>query len=324
MARRALVTGITGQDGFYLAELLLRRGYHVVGMLRANSPPNFERIAPLRDQIEFREADLTDPDSLVRLLEHAAPDEVYNLAGRSFVPESWQAPVHAADVMALGVVRLLEAIRQVNPRIRFCQAGSSEMFGQVDVEPQSETTPCSPRTPYGVAKACAFWATANFRRHHGLFAATAIAYNHESPLRNIRFVTRKITDAAARIKLGRQSRLTLGNLAACRDWSFAGDVVEAMWRMLQRDEADDFVVASGTKHSVERLVELAFARVGLDWRDHVDVDPALLRPEDPATLRGDITKARRELSWEPTVSFAQLVALMVDADLERVQRETVT
>ena len=228
MARRALITGITGQDGFYLAELLLREGYQVFGMLRPGGEPDFERIAPLKDRITFFEGELTDQASVVRLVEQAAPDELYNLAGNSFVPDSWRNPEETADVMAVGVVRLLEAIRAVNPAIRFCQAGSSEMFGQVDCEPQNETTAVAPRTPYGIAKALAFWAVANYRRHYGLFACTAIAYNHESPLRNKRFVTRKITDAVARIKLGLQSELVLGNLDAYRDWGFAGDYMRAI------------------------------------------------------------------------------------------------
>jgi GDPmannose 4,6-dehydratase len=321
MPRRALITGITGQDGFYLTELLLREGYHVYGMLRPGGEPDFERIAPLKDHITFLEGVLTDPSSVARLVEQAAPDEIYNLAGNSFVPESWQMPVETADVMAVAVVRLLEAIRAVNPAIRFCQAGSSEMFGQVDCEPQNEQTPCNPRTPYGIAKAAAFWTVANYRRHYGLYACTAIAYNHESPLRNRRFVTRKITDAVARIKLGLQNELVLGNLEAHRDWGFAGDYMRAMWLMQKRETADDFVIATGVTHTVRQLAEIAFGHAGLDWQKYVRVDPALLRPEDPNTLRGDIAKARRELGWAPTVALPQLIRSMVDADLARVQSE---
>jgi GDPmannose 4,6-dehydratase len=316
-----LITGITGQDGFYLAELLLRDGYEVCGMLRPGGEPDFERIAPLKDRITFIEAVLTDQPSVTRLVERATPDEIYNLAGNSFVPDSWRNPEETADVMAVGVVRLLEAIRSVNPAIRFCQAGSSEMFGQVDCEPQDERTPVAPRTPYGIAKAFAYWAVANYRRHFGLFACTAIMYNHESPLRNKRFVTRKITDGAARIKLGTQNELVLGNLDAYRDWGFAGDYMKALALMLRRGDAEDFVIATGVKHTVRQLVEIAFSHVGLDWQKHVRVDPDLLRPEDPNTLRGDIAKARRELGWGPTVALPDLLRTMVDMDLERVRGE---
>ena len=290
-------------------------------MLRPGGEPDFERIAPLKDRITFLEGELTNQASVVRLVERAAPDEIYNLAGNSFVPDSWRNPEETADVMAVGVVRLLEAIRAVNPAIRFCQAGSSEMFGQVDCEPQNEETSVAPRTPYGIAKAFAFWAVANYRRHYGLFACTAIAYNHESPLRNKRFVTRKITDAVARIKSGLQNELVLGNLDAYRDWGFAGDYMRAFTQMLRRDTADDFLIATGVKHTVRQLAEIAFGHVGLDWQKYIRVDPSLLRPEDPNTLRGDITKARRELAWEPTVALPDLLRTMVDADLERVRRE---
>ena len=321
MPRRALITGITGQDGYYLAESLLRDGYDVCGMLRCGAPPDWTRIEPLRERITFFEANLRDAGSLRRLVEQSLPDEIYNLAGNSFVPDSWREPEEASDVLGLGVVRLMEAVRVVNPAIRFCQAGSSEMFGQVDVEPQNERTPCNPRTPYGNAKALAFWTVANYRRHHGMFACTAIAYNHESPLRNKRFVTRKIPAALARIKLGRQPSLTLGNMDAFRDWGFAGDTVRAMRLMLAQETADDYVIATGIKHTVRQLVEMAFARVDLDWRDCVQVDPALLRPEDPNTLCGDISKAQRELGWTPQVSLPELIGQMVDADLKRVAEE---
>jgi GDPmannose 4,6-dehydratase len=321
MSRRALVTGITGQDGYYLADMLLKHGYTVFGMLRPEPRQNFARIAPLEDRLTLEVADLRDARSVRELVERVAPDEIYNLAGNSFVPDSWQEPLEACDVMGLGVVRILEAIRVVNPKIRFLQVGSSEMFGQVDVEPQNEQTPYRPRTPYGAAKVFAANMAANHRRHHGIFACTAIAYTHESPLRNKRFVVRKVTDAAARIKLGMQDKLILGNMDAARDWGFAGDYVRAMWMMLQHDVADDFVVATGEKHSVHRLVEEAFAHVELDWQKYVEVDPNLFRPEDSTTLRGDITKARTELGWSPEVHFGDLVRMMVDADLERAKSE---
>ncbi len=322
MSRRALVTGITGQDGYYLADLLLKQGYSVFGMLRPELRQDFSRIGPLEDRLSLVVADLRDRQSVLELVERVAPDEIYNLAGNSFVPDSWQEPIEAGDVMGLGVVRLLEAIRTTNPAIRFLQVGSSEMFGQVDEEPQNERTPFRPRTPYGAAKVFAANAVANFRRHHGLFACTAIAFTHESPLRNKRFVVRKVTDAAARIKLGLQDKLVLGNMDAARDWGFAGDYVRAMWMMLQRDAADDFVVATGEKHTVRRLVEQAFGHVGLDWQTHVEVDPQFFRPEDSTTLRGDIRKAQAELGWSPEVHFDGLVRMMVDADLERVRAET--
>jgi GDPmannose 4,6-dehydratase len=317
MSRRALVTGITGQDGYYLADLLLKQGYQVFGMLRPEPRQNFARIAPLEERLTLEVADLCDQQSVLELVQRVAPDEIYNLAGNSFVPDSWQEPVEAGDVMGLGVVRLLEAIRKLKPSIRFLQVGSSEMFGELEVEPQNEQTPLRPRTPYGSAKVFAASMVANYRRHHGIFACTAIAYTHESPLRNKRFVVRKVTDAAARIKLGLQDKLVLGNLDAARDWGFAGDYVRAFWMMLQHDAADDFVIATGEKHTVRRLVEIAFEHVGLDWRTHVEVDPKLFRAEDGATFRGDITKARTQLGWSPEVHFADLVRMMVDADLER-------
>jgi GDPmannose 4,6-dehydratase len=321
MSRRALVTGITGQDGYYLADLLLKQGYQVFGMLRPEPRQNFARIAPLEDRLTLEVADLCDQQSVLELVERVAPDEIYNLAGNSFVPDSWQEPVEAGDVMGLGVVRLLEAIRKLKPSIRFLQVGSSEMFGELEVEPQNEQTPLRPRTPYGSAKVFAASMVANYCRHHGMFACTAIAYTHESPLRNKRFVVRKVTEAAARIKLGLQDKLVLGNLDAARDWGFAGDYVRAFWMMLQHDAADDFVIATGEKHTVRRLVEIAFEHVGLDWRTHVEVDPKLFRAEDGATFRGDITKARTQLGWSPEVHFADLVRMMVDADLERTKAE---
>ncbi len=324
MTRRALITGITGQDGFYLADLLLSENYEVHGMLRMGQSPVRERIAPLAGRIVFHEADLCDQASLVRLLDEARPDEVYNLAGESFVPDSWRDPVQACNVMGLGVTRLLEAIRTVDDRIRFCQASSSEIFGRDAAAPQNEKTPLAPCNPYGAAKALAHWTTATFRAGYGLFACSAIAFNHESPLRDARFVPRKITEAAARIKLGLQDRLMLGNMAAERDWGFAGDYVRAMWMMLNRDAPEDFVLATGATHSVRELARTAFDCVHLDYRDYVQVDSSLLRRNDMHTLCGDITKARRELGWQPTVSFEQLIRMMVEADLARLKRETNT
>ena len=321
MTRRALITGITGQDGYYLAEQLLDQGYQVHGMLRRGSKSNLGNIKPLEDRLTLYEADLSDQQSLVEMVEKSRPHEIYNLAGISFVPETWDFPVDAGEVMGMGVARLLEVVRQIDPEIRFCQAGSSEQFGLVEVEPQDESTPFSPRAPYGAAKAYAHWIVSNYRKHHRLFACTAIQYNHESPLRNIRFVTRKITDAVARIKLGQQTHVTLGNLDAMRDWGFAGDFTRAMHLMLQHRRATDFVIATGKKHSVRQLVRWAFEHVGLDYHDHVQVDPAFFRPDDTNTLCGDISKARRELSWEPSVELSELMAMMVDADLERVRKE---
>ena len=321
MTRRALITGITGQDGFYLADLLLSENYEVHGMLRMGQSPDGERIASLADRIVFHEADLCDQSSLVRLLDEARPEEIYNLAGESFVPDSWRDPVQTCNVMGLGVTRLLEAIRIVDERIRFCQASSSEIFGRTAASPQNEQTPLAPCNPYGAAKALAHWTTTTFRQGYGLFACSAIAFNHESPLRNARFVPRKITEAAARIKLGLQDRLMLGNMAAERDWGFAGDYVRAMWMMLQRDTPEDFVLATGAKRSVRELARAAFSCVDLDYRDFVQVDSSLLRRNDVNTLLGDITKARRELGWEPTISFEQLIQMMVEADLARIKHE---
>ena len=317
MTRRALITGITGQDGAYLAELLLDEGYEVHGMVRRSSTENFERIAGLRDRIQLHQADLLDQLSLVRLVEQVAPREVYNLAAQSFVPTSFEQPLLTGEFTALGVTRVLEAIRQVNPKIRFYQASSSEMFGSVREEPQTETTPFHPRSPYGVAKVYGHWITVNYRESYGLFACSGILFNHESPLRGLEFVTRKITDAVARIKMGRQDKLQLGNLEAQRDWGFAGDYVRAMWMMLNHTEPDDYVVSTGQKHSVKELVEFAFAHVGLNWEDYVEQDQQLFRPADVSTLCGDAAKARKILGWEPRVSFRELVTMMVDADMER-------
>jgi GDPmannose 4,6-dehydratase len=321
MNRRALITGITGQDGAYLAEFLLGKGYEVHGMVRRSSTENFERIARLRDRLVLHQADLLDQLSIVVLLQNVRPHEVYNLAAQSFVPTSWLQPLLTGEFTGLGVTRVLEAIRLVDPAIRFYQASSSEMFGATKEEPQNEQTPFYPRSPYGVAKVYGHWITINYRESYGIFACSGILFNHESPLRGKEFVTRKVSDAVARIKLGVQDKLRLGNLDAQRDWGFSGDYVQAMWLMLQQDQPDDYVVAQGRKHSVRELVELAFGHVGLDWRDHVESDPQLIRPAEVNTLCGDAAKARRVLGWKPTVSFPQLVQMMVDADLRRVRKE---
>ena len=317
---RALITGITGQDGSYLAELLLDKGYEVWGVVRRASTESYERIEHLRDRLNFVQADLLDQPSLTEALLRAEPDEVYNLAAQSFVPTSWTQPVLTAEFTAVGVTRLLEAIRQVNPGIRFYQASSSEMFGRVLETPQSESTPFYPRSPYGVAKVYGHYITVNYRESYGMYACSGILFNHESPRRGLEFVTRKVTDGVARIKLGLADPLTLGNLHARRDWGFAGDYVDAMWRMLQQDEPDDYVVATGVTNTVGRLVELAFAHADLDRDAHVRTDPALIRPAEVDLLVGDPAKARERLGWEPAVSFERLVQMMVDADLERLRR----
>jgi GDPmannose 4,6-dehydratase len=322
MSRRALITGITGQDGSYLAELLLEKQYEVHGIVRRPLGEGCQRIAHIQDRLQLHNADLLDEWSLLRLLDTAQPDELYNLAAQSFVPTSWNQPLLTGEINALGVARLLEAVRRVNPRIRFYQASSSEMFGRVRQEPQNEATPFWPRSPYGAAKAYGHWIAVNYRESYGLFVCSGILFNHESPRRGLEFVTRKVTDAAARIKLGRAQTLRLGNLEAQRDWGFAGDYVRAMWQMLAQDQPGDYVVATGVKHSVRQLVELAFGHVGLDPARHVETDPALLRPAEVTTLCGDASKARATLGWEPRVSFAELVRMMVDADLERVARES--
>jgi len=318
MAKSALITGITGQDGSYLAELLLDKGYEVHGMVRRSSTENFERIEHLTERVTLVQADLLDQSSLVEALEEAQPDEVYNLGAQSFVPTSWRQPVLTAEFTAVGVTRLLEAIRRVNPDIRFYQASSSEMFGKVREVPQSETTPFYPRSPYGVAKAYGHFITVNYRESYGLFAVSGILFNHESPRRGLEFVTRKISDGVARIKLGLTDELRLGNLDAKRDWGFAGDYVEAMWLMLQADEADDYVIATGQEHSVQEFVDIAFAHTGLDPKQHVLTDPEFLRPAEVDHLVGDAAKAREQLDWQPRVSFKELAEMMVDADLERL------
>jgi len=317
--RRALITGITGQDGSYLAEFLLEKGYHVVGMVRRASTESFERIAHVRDRIEIREGDLLDQLSLITLLHHVDPHEIYNLAAQSFVPTSWEQPILTSEVTALGATRLLEAIRVVDRSIKFYQASSSEMFGKVRETPQTELTPFHPRSPYGVAKTYAHYLTINYRESYGIFTCSGILFNHESPRRGKQFVTRKVTDGVARIKAGRAKELRLGNLDAKRDWGFAGDYVQAMWMMLQQPKADDFVVASGQTHSVRELCQIAFARAGLDWQKYVVVDPAFVRPAEVDLLIGDASKARRVLGWTPKHSFQQLIEMMVDADLEDIR-----
>ncbi len=318
-AKRALITGITGQDGSYLAELLLEKGYDVCGMVRRASVEKFERIEHLRSAIRLEQADLLDQLSLIELVKNVRPHEIYNLAAQSFVPTSWHQPMLTAEFDAVGVTRMLEAVRLVDPTIRFYQASSSEMFGKVREVPQRETTPFHPRSPYGVAKVYGHYITVNYRESYGIFACSGILFNHESPRRGLEFVTRKVTHGVAKIKLGLGRDLRLGNLEAKRDWGFAGDYVEAMWRMLQLPEPDDFVVATGENHTVRELVEIAFAHVGLDWRQFVSVDSSLLRPAEVDTLIGDPAKARAELGWKPKVSFAELVRMMVDADLGRIR-----
>ena len=316
--RRALITGVTGQDGSYLAELLLEKGYDVYGMVRRSSTENFERIAHVADRIKLVQADLLDPSSLVEALEESEPQEVYNLGAQSFVPTSWRQPVLTAEFTAVGVTRLLEAIRRVDPDIRFYQASSSEMFGKVREVPQTETTPFYPRSPYGVAKVYGHFITVNYRESYGLFAVSGILFNHESPRRGLEFVTRKISDGVARIKLGLAEELRLGNLESERDWGFAGDYVDAMWRMLQQDEPEDYVVATGSAHSVQEFVNIAFAHAGLEPEKHVKTDPEFLRPAEVDQLVGDASKARRHLDWEPRHSFRDLAEMMVDADLEQL------
>ncbi|MHB1846069.1 MAG: GDP-mannose 4,6-dehydratase [Deltaproteobacteria bacterium] len=320
MSRRALITGITGQDGSYLAELLLARGYEVFGVVRRSSTETAERIDHLQGRVTLLQADLLDQVSLIRALEEARPSEVYNLAAQSFVPTSFEQPVLTGEFTAIGVTRVLEAIRSVDKAIRFYQASSSEMFGKVRETPQTELTPFHPRSPYAVAKAYGHFMTVNYRESYGIFACSGILFNHESPRRGLEFVTRKITDGVARIKHGLSTELRLGNLDSRRDWGFAGDYVEAMHAMLQKDAPADYVVASGETHSVREFCELAFGRAGLDWQKHVVTDPRFLRPAEVDLLVGDCSKARRELGWQPKVNFRGLVEMMVDADLKRIAR----
>jgi GDPmannose 4,6-dehydratase len=315
---KALITGVTGQDGSYLAEFLLAKGYEVVGMVRRTSHHSYERIDHLLDRIEIVAADLLDQHSLTVVLQDTQPDEVYNLAAQSFVPTSWSQPVLTGEFTALGVTRILEAIRLVHPQARFYQASSSEMFGKVTETPQRETTPFYPRSPYGVAKVYGHWITVNYRESYDLYAVSGILFNHESPRRGIEFVTRKVTDGVARIKLGLAKELHLGNLDARRDWGYAGDYVEAMWLMLQQPTPQDYVVGTGETHSVRELVDIAFRHVGLDYTRHVVSDPRYYRPAEVELLLADPAKANRELGWKPRVSFEQLVTMMVDADLARL------
>ena len=319
-SKRALITGITGQNGSYLAELLLEKGYEVIGVVRRSSAPNLWRIEHLLDRIEIRPGDLLDQLSLIKVLADTKPTEVYNLAAMSFVPASWDQPMLTGEYNAQGVTRVLEAIRQVDPGIRVYQASSSEMYGKVREVPQTELTPFYPRSPYGVSKVFAHYITVNYRESYDLFAVSGILFNHESPRRGLEFVTRKVTDGVARIKLGLTDHLALGNLDAQRDWGFAGDYVRAMWLMLQQDVADDYVIATGDSHSVRELVEVAFAHVGLDWQEHVKLDPRFLRPAEVDHLVGDASKARNALGWRPEVDFTALVRMMVEADLERLTR----
>ena len=318
---KALITGITGQDGSYLAELLLSKGYEVYGMVRRASTENFERIHHLHDKITLKQADLLDELSLIELMEAIMPDEIYNLAAMSFVPTSWSQPMLTGEFTAIGVTRVLDAMRRVCPKAKFYQASSSEMFGKVREVPQTELTPFHPRSPYGVSKVYGHFITVNYRESYDLYAVSGILFNHESPRRGLEFVTRKVTDGVARIKQGLQDKLAMGNLDSRRDWGFAGDYVEAMWMMLQQPEADDFVVATGQMHSVRDLCRVAFEHVGLDYEEHVVLDPAFLRPAEVDQLLGDSSKAKQVLGWEPHVSFEQLVQMMVDVDMERVARE---
>jgi GDPmannose 4,6-dehydratase len=321
MSKRALITGITGQDGSYLAELLLAKGYHVVGMLRRSSTVNFERIGHLQDHLELVSGDLLDEASMIEVLRAHRPEEVYNLAAQSFVQTSFSQPVLTGETTALGVTRLLDAVRMVEPQIRFYQASSSEMFGKVVEVPQRESTPFHPRSPYGVAKVYGHWITVNYRESYGMHTNSGILFNHESPRRGLEFVTRKIANGVARIKLGLDTHLALGNLEAQRDWGFAGDYVEAMWRMLQQPIPGDFVVATGETHSVREFCELAFSHVDLDWHDHVVIDERFFRPAEVDLLVGDPARANEILGWRPSTGFRQLVEMMVDADLDAVARQ---
>jgi GDPmannose 4,6-dehydratase len=318
MAKRALITGITGQDGSYLAELLLEQGYEVFGTIRRLSAPNHWRIEHLLDRVTLLPADLLDQLSLLNVIDSVRPNEIYNLAAMSFVPASWDQPMLTGEFNSQGVTRMLDAVRRVDPKIRFYQASSSEMFGKVREVPQTELTPFYPRSPYGVSKVFAHYITVNYRESYDMFAVSGMLFNHESPRRGLEFVTRKVTDGVARIKLGLKDKLALGNLDARRDWGFAGDYVRAMWLMLQQDAPDDYVISTGISHSVKDLVEIAFARVDLDWQKHVVLDPAFLRPAEVDHLLGDCSKARKVLEWEPRVDFKGLVEMMVDADLARL------
>ena len=318
--KRALITGITGQDGSYLAECLLKKGYEAYGMVRRSSTINYERISHIQDRLKLMQGDLLDQNSLMEALRISEPEEVYNLGAQSFVPTSWNQPVLTGEFTALGVTRMLEAIRTVNPKIRFYQASSSEMFGKIRETPQNERTPLYPRSPYGVAKVYGHWITVNYRESYGIFCCSGILFNHESPRRGLEFVSRKVTSAAAKIKLGLQKELRMGNLDARRDWGFAGDYVEAMWLMLQQDEPEDYVVATGISHSVNDLIKVAFDHVGLDWEEYVVSDPKLFRPAEVDYLLGDPRKAKSKLGWQSKVTFEELIRMMVDADLQIHQK----
>ena len=320
MAKRALITGLTGQDGSYLAELLLEKGYEVFGLVRRAATPSTERIDHILDRLTLLTGEMTDQTSLLDAMDVSQADEVYNLAAQSFVGDSWTVPVSTGDVDGIGVTRILEAVRRVRPTARFYQAATSEMYGKVHEVPQSETTPFHPRSPYGVAKVYGFFITQNYRESYGMYASNGILFNHESPRRGLEFVTRKITDQVAKIKLGAAKELRLGNLDAKRDWGFAGDYVEGMWRMLQADKPDDYVLATGETHTVREFCDLAFGRVGLDYQDHVVVDERFVRPAEVELLLGDPTKAKEKLGWQPEVNFTGLVEMMVDADMERLSR----
>jgi len=320
MTKRALITGITGQDGSYLAELMLAKGYEVIGMVRRSSTVNFGRIEEIQDQITLVQGDLLDQTSLIDIMREFQPDEIYNLAAQSFVPISWKQPVLTGEFTALGVTRMLEAMRATVPGARFYQASSSETFGRVHEVPQNEWTPFYPRSPYGVAKVYGHWITVNYRESYGLFACSGILFNHESPRRGLEFVTRKVSHGAAQIKLGLAHELRLGNLEARRDWGFAGDYVEAMWRVLQQESPDDYVVGTGETHSVRELCQVAFDYLGLDWEKYVKVDPELIRPAEVDLLVSDPRKAREKLGWQPTVSFEELIRMMVDADMEHLKQ----
>ena len=320
--KKALITGITGQDGSYLAEFLLDKGYKVAGMVRRASTESFERIDHIKNKIELKQADLLDQSSIIDAIEEVEPDEIYNLAAQSFVPTSWSQPILTGEFTALGVTRMLEAIRHINKRIKFYQASSSEMFGKVQQVPQTEKTPFYPRSPYGVAKVYGHWITVNYRESYNIFACSGILFNHESPRRGREFVTRKVTEGAAKIKLGLAKELRLGNLEAKRDWGYAKDYIRAMWLMLQQKEPSDYVIATGKEHSVQELVEISFGRLELKWKDYVVIDPALLRPAEVDHLVGDPSRAKKELGWEPQVSFQELIEMMVEADLDKLKKNS--
>jgi GDPmannose 4,6-dehydratase len=317
--KRALITGVTGQDGSYLAEFLLEKGYRVFGLLRRSSSPNYGRIEHIREKIELIQGDLLDQNSLIEAVQYVKPCEVYNLGAQSFVPTSWNQPVLTGEFTALGVTRMLEAIRVVNPKIKFYQASSSEMFGAVQEVPQNEKTPFYPKSPYGVAKVYGHYITVNYRESYGLFGCSGILFNHESPRRGLEFVTRKVSHGAARIKLGLQKELKMGNLDSQRDWGYAKEYVEAMWLMLQQDDPDDYVVATGKAHTVRKLLQIAFSYVGLNWEDHIVIDENLIRPAEVNRLLGDASKARQKLCWNPKVSFEELIAMMVESDLKKLK-----